>query len=320
MFAVRLVTYRWDGEYRLAAEQGARLVDLERATVAKLLALGEPDAVFFGRALAPADPLAFLRGGDRALKAAREAVAWVAGSGAESAPGLGGAPVVLERRHLSLAAPVPRPGKIIAIGLNYADHAAESGAKVPSEPVIFPKWATSVVGPGAPVLHPGPALTEQLDYEVELAFVIGKAGKDIPEASAMEHVFGYTVLNDISARDLQFRDGQWMKGKALDAFAPMGPCLVTRDEIRDPHNLPLRLTLNGQVMQNSSTQQLIFKIPHLIAFLSRLMTLEPGDVVSTGTPPGVGFARKPPVFLKPGDVMVAEVEGIGALENKVVAA
>ncbi|HEX6972341.1 MAG TPA: fumarylacetoacetate hydrolase family protein [Limnochordia bacterium] len=314
---MRLVTYRWDGGYRIAAEERMGLVDLERATVARLRAEGDPDADAFGRVLVPADPLAFLRAGERALAAARESIAYAAEARDVT---VDGTPIIREKGAVSLAAPVPRPGKIIAIGLNYADHAKESGAQLPAEPVIFPKWATSVVGPGEPVIHPGPEITEQLDYEVELAVVIGKAGKRIPEAAAWEHVAGYTVLNDISARDLQFRDGQWMKGKALDTFAPMGPCLVTKDAIADPHDLTIRLRLNGELMQDSSTAQLIFGIPRLIAFLSRLMTLEPGDVISTGTPSGVGFARQPPVFLQPGDLMQAEIEGIGVLENRVVAA
>ena len=216
-----------------------------------------------------------------------------------------------------LVAPVPRPGKIICIGLNYRDHAEESKMAVPESPITFSKYATCVTGPAAPVYLP--RTSEKVDYEAELAVVIGRRAKHVPVARAFHHVLGYTNFNDVSARDFQFADGQWQRGKSCDSFAPMGPAIVTTDEIPDPHRLSLRLRLNGETMQSSTTGQLIFGVDRLIAFISETVTLEPGDVIATGTPPGVGFARKPPVFLKPGDLMEVEVEGLGVLSNPVLA-
>ena len=219
---------------------------------------------------------------------------------------------------VQITAPVPRPGKVICIGLNYRDHAVESQMQIPESPIIFSKFATCVVGPDDPVVLPRGS--EKTDYEAELAFVVGKLAKDVPRDKALSHVFGYCCFNDISERGFQFADGQWQRGKSCDTFAPMGPYVVTADEITNPHNLGIKLRLNGETMQNSRTEQLIFGIPQLIEFLSRSITLEPGDVVATGTPPGVGFARKPPVFIKPGDKMEVEIDGLGVLSNPVAAA
>jgi 2-keto-4-pentenoate hydratase/2-oxohepta-3-ene-1,7-dioic acid hydratase in catechol pathway len=218
---------------------------------------------------------------------------------------------------IRLLAPVPRPGKLICIGLNYKDHAAESKMPLPGSPVTFSKYTTAVTHPASPVYLP--AVSQQVDYEAELAVVIGRRAKHVPRERAYEHVLGYTNLNDVSARDLQFADKQWQRGKSCDTFAPMGPAIVTADDIPDPHVLRIRLRLNGDVMQDSSTAQLIFGVDQLIAFLSETVTLEPGDVIATGTPSGVGFARQPPVFLKPGDIMEVEVEGLGILSNPVLA-
>ncbi|MGI8566411.1 MAG: fumarylacetoacetate hydrolase family protein [Pyrinomonadaceae bacterium] len=226
--------------------------------------------------------------------------------------------LVALRRDVRLLAPVPRPGKLICIGLNYRDHAAESNMPIPESPVVFSKFTTAVVGPNEPVVLP--AASAKVDYEAELAFVIGRRAKNVTKERAMDYVLGYTMVNDVSARDLQFADGQWQRGKSCDTFAPMGECIVTTDEIPDPHRLTIKLRLNGHTMQDSSTDQLIFGIAELVSFLSETITLEPGDVVATGTPPGVGFARKPPVFLKDGDVMEVEVEGLGVLTNPVAAA
>lgn len=224
---------------------------------------------------------------------------------------------VLPRADLVIGPPVPRPGKVICVGLNYRDHAAESNMPVPTSPVTFSKYVTSVAGPGAPIRLP--AISSQVDYEAELAVVIGRRAKHVPIDRAWEYVLGYTNLNDVSARDLQFADKQWQRGKSCDTFAPMGPAIVTRDAVADPHRLRIQLRLNGATMQDSSTEQLIFGIDHVVSFLSETVTLEPGDVIATGTPPGVGFARKPPVFLKPGDLVEVEVEGLGVLSNPVVA-
>ena len=218
---------------------------------------------------------------------------------------------------MKLRAPIPRPPKIVCIGLNYRDHAEETKMAIPEVPTVFSKYATAVTGHRHPIVLP--KNSAKPDYEAELAVVIGKGGRHIPESRWREHVFGYTILNDVSARDFQMATSQWMMGKTFDSFAPMGPAIVTADEIEDPHNLNISLTLNGQAMQNSNTRHLIFDVPRLIAYLSSVFTLEPGDVISTGTPAGVGFARKPPVFLKPGDEVVVEVQGLGQLMNPVVA-
>ena len=214
-------------------------------------------------------------------------------------------------------APVPRPGKLICIGLNYRDHAAESNMPIPKEPVVFSKFSTAVIAPGEPVVLP--RTSTQVDYEAELAVVIGRRAKGISAVRALDYVLGYTCFNDVSARDFQFADGQWQRGKSCDTFAPMGPTIVTADAISDPHSLSIKLMLNGKTMQDSNTDQFVFGVPELIEFLSRTITLEPGDVIATGTPPGVGFARKPPVFLKPGDKMIVEIESVGSLNNPVVA-
>ncbi|MGE5460037.1 MAG: fumarylacetoacetate hydrolase family protein [Solirubrobacterales bacterium] len=224
-----------------------------------------------------------------------------------------GEPVALAETRL--LAPVPRPGKVIGIGLNYRDHAAESGQPIPTAPILFPKFANSVIGPGEAIVIPPE--TREPDYEAELGVVIGRPAHRVSQAEALSYVAGYTCVNDVSARDLQFESSQWMLGKAIDTFLPCGPWLVTADEIPDPQALGIRLTLNGEELQSSSTAQMVFGVAELVASLSRTMTLEPGDLIATGTPPGVGFARKPPVWLRDGDEVTVEVEGIGALTNPV---
>ncbi len=222
-----------------------------------------------------------------------------------------------------LLAPIPSPRRnVLCVGLNYADHIQEAAGasgkagKLPAVPVFFTKATGAVNGPFANIPYDETVSTE-LDWEVELGVVIGRRGKNIRAENAMEHVFGYTVVNDVSARDLQSRHQQFFKGKSLDGTCPMGPWFVTADEIPDPHNLALRCRVNGVIKQDGRTSDMIFKIPELIEHLSRGMTLEPGDVISTGTPSGVGFSRTPPEFLKPGDVVECEIEGIGAIRNKV---
>lgn len=218
-----------------------------------------------------------------------------------------------------LLAPIPLPGKVICIGLNYRDHAAESGLAIPEEPVCFGKFSQAVIGPDAAIVLP--KVSEKVDYEAELVVVIGKPGRNIPIEHALQHVAGYTVGHDVSARDWQVGrpGGQWLLGKTPDTFAPLGPYLVTADDIDDPHQLRIQLRLNGETMQDSNTKELIFRIEELIAHISPLMTLQPGDIIFTGTPPGVGMARKPPVFLKPGDEVEVEIEGLGVLRNPVKA-
>jgi 2-keto-4-pentenoate hydratase/2-oxohepta-3-ene-1,7-dioic acid hydratase in catechol pathway len=220
--------------------------------------------------------------------------------------------------QVRLLAPVPDPRKIVCLGLNYRDHAAESGAAVPREPILFSKYATALVGPGEAVVLP--PVSREVDYEAELVLVVGRRGRNLRAAEAAAYVAGYTVGNDVSARDWQLqKDGkQWMVGKTFDTFAPTGPHLVTADEVPEPQRLPIRLRLNGRVMQDSNTEQMIFGVGETLAYLSQVFTLEPGDLIFTGTPPGVGFARKPPVFLKGGDVVEVEVGGLGVLRNPVV--
>lgn len=219
----------------------------------------------------------------------------------------------------TMRAPIPHPGKVICIGLNYRDHAAESGMDVPAEPVCFSKFSHCVIGPGAPIVLP--SVATKVDYEAELVAVIGRECKNIVAADARAYIAGYMNGNDISARDWQLGrpGGQWLLGKTPDTFAPTGPFLVTADEIADPHQLAISLRLNGQTMQESSTRQLIFGVDQLLEFLSKLITLEPGDLIFTGTPPGVGMARKPPVFLKPGDEVEVAIERLGVLKNPVQA-
>lgn len=265
----------------------------------------------------PRDPLAWLDL-DRPWLRRAVAVAAEVDASADACRRADQAGWLVPFQSVRLAPPVPRPGKVICIGLNYRDHAAESGAPVPERPVVFSKFPTAIVGPEDPVALP--ATSEKVDYEAELAFVIGRRARRVPRERAYEYVLGYANFNDVSARDFQFGDGQWQRGKSCDTFGPIGPWIVMRDAVADPHRLAIALRLNGNTMQASSTSNMIFGVQELIAFISETITLEPGDIVATGTPPGVGFARKPPVFLKPGDVMEVEVEGLGVLRNPVVAA
>jgi acylpyruvate hydrolase len=224
--------------------------------------------------------------------------------------------VCLPLERVRLRAPLLRPGKIVCVGLNYGSHRAEQDLKSPPRPVFFLKSGNTICGPGDPIVLP--SNSTEVDYEAELAVVIGKRGKGLREEEVFEHIAGYTVLNDVSARDMQFSDGQWFRGKSCDTFGPAGPCIVTADEIPDPHSLRISLTLNGRTMQEANTGDQILKIPFLVSYLSQSLTWEVGDLLSTGTPGGVGHFRKPPVYLKPGDTVSVTVEGIGTLTNPVV--
>lgn len=210
--------------------------------------------------------------------------------------------------------PVSRPQKICAIGLNYADHCREQGLEPPKSPILFAKYPSAIVGPGDEITW-DPALTSQVDWEAELGVVIGETARRVPAARAYDHIAGYLCANDVTARNLQKGDGQYTRGKSLDTFCPLGPYLVSRDAVPDPHRLAIRLRVNGVLKQDSSTSNLIFKVPELVEFLSRAFTLYPGDVILTGTPPGVGMHRKPPEFLQDGDRVEVEIEGLGRLEN-----
>ncbi|MDP8924191.1 MAG: fumarylacetoacetate hydrolase family protein [Chloroflexota bacterium] len=292
---MRLVTFESERGPRLGAVAGDRVVDLAEASNGAL----------------PANMVAFIEAGPSALDEARSLVERGTSSGVPFG-------------QVKLLAPIPRPRRnVICLGLNYRDHAIEIARsagqepKMPEHPVFFTKPPTAVIGPDEAIEY-DPAVSEQIDWEVEFTFVIGPGGRDIPAEQAMEHVFGYTVANDVSARDLQMRHGgQYFKGKSLDTFCPIGPWIVTADEIPDPHNLPVVLRVNGVEKQRSSTRELIFAVPSMIATLSAGLTLEAGDVILTGTPHGVGFARTPPEWLKDGDVVECEVEKIGVLRNPV---
>jgi len=250
------------------------------------------------------DMLTLIRGGTDALSSARATLEQSDATGY---------PIAQVRCY----APIPQPGKVLCSGINYHSHFQENpNAKIPESPFFFAKLPNAVIGTGQPIVHP--KATRQLDYEVEFAVVIGRTLHHVPESEVMSGIFGYTVLHDVSARDVQFRDNQITLGKNFDGFAPIGPCIVTADEIPHPETLRLRSYVNGQLMQDGSNADWVFSLPRLISALADVMTLQPGDVISTGTPSGVGLFRKPPVFLKPGDRVVVEVESIGRLENPII--
>ncbi|MEF8826132.1 MAG: fumarylacetoacetate hydrolase family protein [Halapricum sp.] len=227
----------------------------------------------------------------------------------------GGLPLV-DHDSADLLAPVPRPGKIVCAGLNYRDHAEEQDEEIPDQPLLFSKAPTTVTNPGSPIVHPGGG--QEVDYEVELGVVIGRTATDLAESAVPDHVAGYTVINDVSGRTAQFDDGQWFRGKSFDTFSPMGPALVVGDDY-DPNAVDVALRVDGETKQSSNTRQFIFDVPELVAYISRNMTLRPGNVISTGTPGGVGIFRDPVDLLEPGQVCEAEIEGIGTLTNPVVA-
>ncbi|KAM4883458.1 oxaloacetate tautomerase fahd2, mitochondrial-like isoform 1-T1 [Sylvia borin] len=288
--ALRLVRFRGaaGGRPRLGLEEapGGDLVDLNAA---------EPEL--------PRSMREFLEIGPRGLELAQRALE----SGQHRVP----------RATAQLLAPVGDPEKVICVGLNYHDHCQEQGVKVPKDPIIFSKFPSAITGPFDDIVHP--EATSELDWEVELAAVIGKKGRNIEEGAALEHVLGFTVANDVSARDWQMRNGrQWLLGKTFDTFCPLGPAIVTREAVADVHNLWIRSSVNGHRMQDSNTCHLIFRVPTLVAWVSRFVTLVPGDILLTGTPAGVGVFRKPPVFLKRGDEVQCEIEELGTICNRVV--
>lgn len=249
----------------------------------------------------PSDMLGLLEGGAAAMALARAAAA---------------AGPAIPLTSVRLGAPIPRPGKILCIGLNYRDHAKESNQPVPDFPTVFAKYANTVIGPGDPIVIP--RLTDQVDYEAELGFVIGRRARHVSEADALDYVAGYLPLNDVSARDYQARTSQWVLGKTFETFLPMGPALTTADEIPDPQTLDIQLSIGGEVLQKSNTRELVFTVQQLIATLSGVMTLDPGDIVSTGTPSGVGAARSPKRWLRPGETVTVEIAKLGALSNPIV--
>ena len=255
-----------------------------------------------------------LEGGPRTiadlLAAGGDATATLRDAAAPARIGETGRPI----GEAGLIGPVPRPGKVVAIGRNYREHAEEEGVDPPGAPLIFAKWPSSIVGHGAEIRWDA-SLTRQVDYEAELAVVIGRPARRVAVADALDHVLGYTCLNDVSARDLQFGDGQWTRGKSLDTFCPMGPVLVTADELGDAGDLAIRCSVDGDILQQARTSQMYFSVAEIVSYCSMAFTLEPGDVIATGTPSGVGAFRKPPRYLGDGDRVTVEIEGIGVLEN-----
>jgi 2-keto-4-pentenoate hydratase/2-oxohepta-3-ene-1,7-dioic acid hydratase in catechol pathway len=294
---MRLVTFQDSNGVRIGALAAGAVVGA--AGQGELVDLASVDPEI------PPDMTAFLAGGEAMRARAARAV------------GAATAEQQIDLRRVRLLAPILRPPKIICIGLNYRDHAAESNLPVPEYPTVFAKYANVVVGPGAAIVLP--KVTEEIDYEAELAVVIGRRAKGVAAAEALAYVAGYVPFNDVSARDYQTRTTQWTMGKTFDTFGPLGPAIVTADEIPDPHNLDIRLTIGDEVLQESNTRHLIFRVEELIAYLSAVMTLEPGDIISTGTPAGVGAARTPKRWLRAGDCVRVEIEGLGVLENPVVA-
>jgi 2-keto-4-pentenoate hydratase/2-oxohepta-3-ene-1,7-dioic acid hydratase in catechol pathway len=283
-----------------------RLITYRAAGGEEVLAVAAGDRAIAATSLVPGGPASI----EQLLNAGAEALAAL---GAAADPRR----VAAEGTALSaleLLAPVPRPGKIVAIGRNYADHTTEDGAIPPASPLMFAKFPSSVIGPGADIRW-DPELTGQVDYEAELALVIGRRARCVTEDQALQHVLGYTCLNDVTARDLQFGDGQWVRGKSLDTFCPLGPALVTADELGDPGDLRISCLVNGERLQDDRTSSMFFGVAAIISACSRAFTLEPGDVIATGTPGGVGFYRHPPRLLADGDVVTVEIEGIGALIN-----
>jgi len=305
---MRLVTFTFRGATRLGAMlDDADVVDLARA------------AERFRLARVPDNMIALLEGGDPAMAAARAALDAVAARMSRSRDALAAAGVIFGTREagFKFEAPVPWPGKALAIGLNYRDHAAEAGAQLPKQPVVFIKVSTCIIGHGAPIHRP--MVSGAVDWEGEFCFVMGKRARHVPARDALNYVAGYTIGNDVSVRDWQFHSSTWIMGKGFDTHGPLGPYLVTPDEAGDVKNLDLKTWVNGELKQSSNTRHLIFGVSELIEYISKAFTLEPGDVVFTGTPAGVGFSRKPPEALKPGDVVRIEITRLGALENPVIA-
>lgn len=308
---MRLVSFLKDEQVRLGTELEGAVVDLNLAYRRMLESDGETSPRLLADALLPSDVIEFLKAGDRALSEAQKALTFAKTCAPEDRQGF-----VLAEDTVKRLSPVPKPGKIVCVGRNYLNHIAEMNRDIPTIPVLFAKLSNTICAHGDEV--PFPRVSDQLDYEAELAVVIGRTGRYIEEADALDYVAGYTVFNDITVRDWQSQTPQWLQGKSFDKSAPAGPVLVTKDDIANPHDLGIRLWLNEELRQNDHTSRLIFKIPFLISFISKVMTLEPGDIIATGTPGGVGAAMNPKGFMKPGDVVRVEIDQIGILENRIV--
>lgn len=348
---MKLVTYQYQLQTRVGALLGGKVVDLNRAYRAALVHNGNDSELAVADARIPNNMMALLNGGSGSMEAVKLALDFVQEFLAATGDGekekkdegsgffasivkafshvqeqigafgqelkLGEFGILQPLNQVTLLAPVLRPGKVVCLGLNYREHAAEAGMAIPEYPVLFHKAATSIIGDGQEIVLP--KISQQVDYECELAIIIGRRGKYISQDDALSYVAGYTCANDVSARDLQMRTGQWTSGKMLDTFCPLGPALVTGDEVPDPNALRIKTILNGQVMQDHNTADMIFNVQEMISAVSDIATLEPGDVILTGTPQGVGMGQNPPLYLKAGDKVSIEIEGLGTLTNPVVA-
>jgi 2-keto-4-pentenoate hydratase/2-oxohepta-3-ene-1,7-dioic acid hydratase in catechol pathway len=297
---MKLVRFSTNGQSpRVGVLQGDRIGDIQQSLAASLARRGVVRAPEIAAALAPPSTRGVLEGGAATMDAIAAITEWVT------------VPTGSARLH----APISDPGKFICIGLNYSDHAKEAGVPVPKEPPLFAKFANAILDPGEPILRPRGS--SQLDWEVELGVVIGRPARHVTKDKALDYVYGYTIINDVSARDFQMTTSQWMAGKIFETAAPIGPYIADTSEVPDPHVLDLKTWVNGKQMQNGNTKAFIFDVRYVVSFLSNLMTLSPGDVIATGTPPGVGLGMKPPVWLQPGDVCRMEITGLGSLENPV---
>ncbi|NSL51401.1 fumarylacetoacetate hydrolase family protein [Calidifontibacillus erzurumensis] len=307
---MKLITFNAVGVSRIGAVTNENIVDLHAAFEALLDSQGKIRAKQIAEAFVPSDMTGFLQGGKESMEYAKEAIKFACENNEYK-----GRKLVFAKNDVKVEAPVPQPGKMICVGHNYREHILEMKRELPEFPVIFAKFANTVIGPEDDI--PFFPISEQLDYEAEFAFVIGKRARNVSRAEALDYVAGYTIVNDVTYRDIQRRTLQWLQGKTVEGSAPMGPWLVTTDELTNPSGLEMVLTVNGEERQRTNTANLVFDVPYLVEFLSNLMTLEPGDVILTGTPGGVGFAMEPQVFLKDGDIVRIEIDKIGVLENKV---
>lgn len=309
---MKLVTFNINGYSRIGAiTEENKVIDLNYAYQAKLQTEGKYRYQEIAEAFIPSQMKAFLQGGRDSIEIANSVVDFALNNSIEFKH-----QIVFDRDEVKIEAPLSNPGKIICVGHNYREHILEMGRELPKYPVVFAKFANTIIGPEDDI--PYYPISEQLDYEAELAFIVGKKAKNVSEENALDYVAGYTIANDVTYRDIQRRTIQWLQGKSVDGSAPIGPWIVTADDLTDPSGLEISLSVNGEERQRSNTKNLVFTVPRLVEFLSNLMTLEPGDIVLTGTPGGVGVAREPQAFLKGGDVVRIEIDRIGVLENKVV--
>ena len=307
---MKLITFAREGVSRVGAIVDNEVVDLNLAYQIVVESEGKLRAAQIAEAFVPADMNGFLQGGKESLELAKNAIEFALETREDK-----GRKLVFALSDVKVEAPVPQPGKMICVGHNYREHIMEMKREIPPFPVVFAKFANTVIGPQDEI--PFFPISEQLDYEAEFAFVIGKRARNVSQEEALDYVAGYTIVNDVTYRDIQRRTLQWLQGKTVEGSAPMGPWLVTSDELTDPSGLEVILAVNGEERQHTNTANLVFSVQYLVEFLSNLMTLEPGDIILTGTPGGVGAAMNPPTWLKDGDVVKIAIDKIGTLENKV---